>query len=103
MRNHTIRYIAGELIDVETGEVIALREGCTYAIQGDDAAFTVDNRAYSVAAIRSTHANAYAPWTEREDKELLQLHAHGATIKSLSEHFCRQTGAIQSRLRKLKR
>lgn len=50
---------------------------------------------------KELHANAYAQWSENEDKELKRLHEQGFQIKDLSIIFQRNTGSISSRLKKL--
>ena len=46
------------------------------------------------------YRNAYEPWTEDLDQELLEF-SKSLTTKELALHFKRRTGAITSRLRKL--
>lgn len=50
---------------------------------------------------KELHANAYAQWSENEDKELKRLYEQGFQIKDLSIIFQRNTGSISSRLKKL--
>ena len=47
------------------------------------------------------YRNAYTPWTETDDKQLIKLHSEGRSIDQLAKHFKRQRGGIQSRLSKL--
>lgn len=56
---------------------------------------------YSVYACRQEFPNAYAPWTDNDDTELLSLWGEGATVEELAEHFRRKPGAIHSRMKKL--
>ena len=56
---------------------------------------------YSVYACRQEFPNAYAPWTDNDDAELLSLRGEGATVEELAEHFRRKPGAIHSRMKKL--
>ena len=56
---------------------------------------------YSVYAFRQDFPNAYTPWTENDDAELLSLWGEGATVDELAEHFQRKPGAIHSRIKKL--
>ena len=56
---------------------------------------------YSVYACRQEFPNAYAPWTDNDDAELLSLWGEGATVEELAEHFRRKPGAIHSRMKKL--
>ncbi len=50
---------------------------------------------------KALYANAYAPWTEAEDKKLLELYSMGKSIAELCEIFERNKGAIRSRIKKL--
>ena len=56
---------------------------------------------YSVYACRQEYPNAYLPWTEEDDLELTRLWCEGMTVKALSAHFQRKSGAIRSRIEKL--
>lgn len=56
---------------------------------------------YSVYACRQEFPNAYSPWTNNDDAELLALWGEGATVEELAEHFQRKPGAIVSRIKKL--
>ena len=48
-----------------------------------------------------TSANAYKPWSEADDKKLLELHKAGNTNAKIAKEFNRTSGAIQKRLKKL--
>lgn len=50
---------------------------------------------------KQLYNNAYAPWTEEEEKALLYLHKQGKKISELTEIFQRNAGAIRSRLKRL--
>lgn len=50
--------------------------------------------------MREKHPNAYKPWKEIEDKQLLNLWADGKDIKQLSAKMGRHQGSIRSRLKK---
>jgi hypothetical protein len=58
-------------------------------------------KAYEVAALRQTHAKAYAPWTETEEQDLRQRYASGEKIDAIAASLGRKPGAIRSRLKKL--
>lgn len=58
-------------------------------------------KAYSVEEIRKDHKNAYQPWTQEDDEELEQMHQEGKTIKEMMERFGRNSGSINSRLKKI--
>lgn len=50
---------------------------------------------------RNLPNNAGKPWSEKEDKELIELFDSGKSIEELSSIHQRTRGAIQSRLLKL--
>ncbi len=50
---------------------------------------------------KELYANAYAQWSENDDKELRRLYKQGIQVKDLSIIFQRNTGSINSRLKKL--
>ena len=50
---------------------------------------------------KQLYSNAYAPWTEEEEQDLIFHYKQGKTISELIEIFQRNEGAIRSRLKKL--
>ncbi len=56
---------------------------------------------YEVAALRETHAKAYAPWTETEENDLKRRHQAGKSVDAIAVQLGRKPGAIRSRLKKL--
>ena len=58
-------------------------------------------KAYEVAALRESHAQAYAPWTETEENDLKRRYHAGETVDAIAERLGRKPGAIRSRLKKL--
>ena len=60
-----------------------------------------DGKTYSVEKIRETHQQAYLPWTAEDDNKLELLFCEGKKVKELAEIFVRNTGAINSRIKKL--
>ncbi|MBS0645165.1 MAG: DUF3276 family protein [Verrucomicrobia bacterium] len=60
-----------------------------------------DGKTYSVEKIRETHQQAYLPWTAEDDNKLELLFCEGKKVKELAEIFGRNTGAINSRIKKL--
>lgn len=58
-------------------------------------------KAYTLEEKRAKHPNAYRPWTKEDDDKLQQLFASGTNISELCKIFCRNLGAITSRLNKL--
>lgn len=67
----------------------------------DGSKTTKKDKAYSVNEIRKKHKDAYAPWTTDLDDELTIMFCEGASVKDISLHFGRTTGAIRSRIKKL--
>jgi ATP-dependent DNA helicase PIF1 len=58
-------------------------------------------KSYEVAAMRETHAKAYAPWTTAEENDLVLRHHQGETVDAIASRLGRKPGAIRSRLKKL--
>ena len=58
-------------------------------------------KSYEVAAMRESHAKAYAPWTTAEENDLVLRHSQGQPIDAIAASLGRKPGAIRSRLRKL--
>lgn len=59
------------------------------------------SKAYDVQEIRKRHPKAYAPWTDEEDRKLLEKCKIRMSPKELVKIFGRQPGAIRLRLEKL--
>jgi F-box protein, helicase, 18 len=53
------------------------------------------------AEIRSTHKDAYKPWTDDLDCELTEMYCEGRMVEELAIYFGRTKGAIYSRIKKL--
>lgn len=49
---------------------------------------------------KQLHANAYAPWTDEEERTLRFLYHQGKSIKELAFILQRNEGSIRSRLKK---
>jgi hypothetical protein len=47
------------------------------------------------------HPNAYAPWTQEQEQQLLDLHESGASIREIARRLGRRSGGITARLEKL--
>ena len=56
---------------------------------------------YSVYACRQEHPKAYDPWSEEDDRLLVEMWHDGVAVDDLAMHFGRKRGAIISRLKKL--
>ncbi|WP_139199955.1 hypothetical protein [Curtobacterium sp. MCBA15_008] len=68
----------------------------------DDASGQVDDRAYSVEAIRQDHPQAYARWESADESALLAMADAGMTPDEIGRILGRQPGGISSRLAKLR-
>ena len=60
-----------------------------------------EKKAYLVEEARKKHKDAYTPWTPVLDDELTVMYCEGKNVKVMTGHFCRTTGAIESRIKKL--
>jgi len=58
-------------------------------------------KAYSVEDIRENYPNAYRPWDEGEDKNLVDHYLSGRSVTEIAVTLGRKKGAIYSRLAKL--
>ena len=56
---------------------------------------------FSVYAARQEHPNAYDPWTDEADSELVQMWEEGKSVTEIADHFGRKSSAIISRMKKL--
>nr|WP_294859323.1 UvrD-helicase domain-containing protein [uncultured Fluviicola sp.] len=61
----------------------------------------IPQKSYSVEEFRTRHKDAYKPWTSEFDIQLSEMFIEGTSIKNLSTHFGRTSGAIRSRISKL--
>lgn len=58
-------------------------------------------RTLSFNATRELYPNYLKPWTEKDDQELMRMHAEGVSLKKLAHHFGRNEGAVRARIEKL--
>jgi hypothetical protein len=56
----------------------------------------------NIAKAKEKYANAYEPWSKKEDAELALLYKQGKNTMTIAETLQRQPGAITIRLEKLK-
>lgn len=56
---------------------------------------------YSIYAARQEHPNAYDPWTEEMDAELVRMWSEGTSVSDIADHFGRKQSAIIVRMKKL--
>ncbi|MDJ0647468.1 MAG: hypothetical protein QNJ60_02075 [Xenococcaceae cyanobacterium MO_188.B19] len=59
------------------------------------------HKTYSIEDIKQEYSRAYEKWTKEEEETLIDKFDSGLSIKEIAEILERQTGAINSRLRKL--
>ncbi len=58
-------------------------------------------KTFSVELARTKYGEAYKPWTPEQDEKLTQMFNNNNSDSEIIKHFCRNAGAIRSRLRKL--
>ena len=58
-------------------------------------------KSYTLEEIRLKNKQAYMPWTDELDTELMVMFIEGRTQKDMAKHFGRTRGAIRSRIKKL--
>ncbi|MDQ5976982.1 MAG: helicase, partial [Patescibacteria group bacterium] len=51
--------------------------------------------------IRKTHAQAYRPWTEKEEAQLRRLFNRGMPVREIATVLGRQVGGVRSRMKRL--
>lgn len=60
-----------------------------------------ESREDRVARVRRQHRNAFEPWTDLEDKLVVDEFRRGSPIAAMARTFGRPPGAIRMRLQKL--
>ena len=73
----------------------------TYTVHGSYGTPTSPTKSYDVDAIRTTHPQAYKPWTDEEEDELTRLYHAGCSTMDMAARLGRQPGGIRSRLNRL--
>ncbi len=58
-------------------------------------------KAYSISEVRKKYENAYRPWNEEDEIQLINLSNEGKKAKEIGDILGRNEGAILSRLRKI--
>ncbi len=58
-------------------------------------------KTYDKEALRTTHKEAYKPWTSQMDDELVIMYGDGIGMSELASEFGRTKGAVWARIRKL--
>jgi len=82
-------------------EELAGRQAAFLEACGASRAEASATKSYDVAALRESHGQAYAPWTEDEEQDLRRRHQAGESVGAIAEKLGRKPGAIRSRLKKL--
>ncbi len=59
------------------------------------------NWAEKLEKMRHEYPNAYTPWTDSDDEQLLKLFGKGKKVTELTHEFGRHPGSIRARLKKL--
>ena len=54
-----------------------------------------------IAKAKEKYANAYEPWSEKDDAELTLFHKQGSSMENITKSLQRQPGAIKARLERL--
>ncbi len=62
---------------------------------------TTTSRTQIIEKAKQSHANAYEPWTKKDEADLALLYTEGKTNDELSTHFQRHPKAITARIEKL--
>ena len=62
---------------------------------------SVKSKTPNIQEIKKTHKQAYEPWSDEADAELVMQFRQGKTIEELSEISGRTKGAIRSRINRL--
>jgi len=55
----------------------------------------IKEKAYSLAERRTTHQDAYKPWTTELDKQLKNLYDSGASVSQMAEHLDRTNKTVK--------
>ena len=93
----TLSFILVDLGRKELEERLFYKFSPKYSIKGKRGM----PKSYTLSDKREEHKQAYLPWSNEDDLNLLQLYKEGKTLAELAEKFGRNKGAIESRLKKL--
>lgn len=69
--------------------------------KNSDSEGATKEKSYTLEEVRLKNKQAYMPWTDELDTELMVMFIEGKTQKEMSIHFGRTRGAISSRIKKL--
>ena len=95
--NRFVELICKHIVETPAPEQAA----ATPISEGEKEEQTVETGISYMEQQKPKYANAYAPWTEEEERLLRKLHGEGKTVTELVGILQRNKGAIRSRLRKL--
>ncbi len=62
---------------------------------------TNSSQSQLMEAAKKKYANAYEPWSKKDEADLAMMYSEGKTIEEMSNKFQRQPGAINARVEKL--
>ncbi len=78
-----------------------LRKRLTISENNSDIEGATKEKSFTLEEARLKNKQAYMPWTDELDTELMVMFIEGRTQKEMAKHFGRTSGAIRSRIKKL--
>ncbi|NLA62919.1 MAG: hypothetical protein GX857_06790 [Bacteroidales bacterium] len=78
-----------------------LRKRLTISENNSDIEGATKEKSFTLEEARLKNKQAYMPWTDELDTELMVMFIEGRTQKEMGKHFGRTSGAIRSRIKKL--
>ncbi len=78
-----------------------LRKRLTISENNSDIEGATKEKSFTLEEARLKNKQAYMPWTDELDTELMVMFIEGKTQKEMAKHFGRTSGAIRSRIKKL--
>lgn len=94
-----LRGISGEDLALKQAQFLRKAGGSLKEQSGE--AKPAGSSKYDLSSVRKSHPNAYRPWSEEEETDLLRYFGENRTIADIAALLRRQKGGIRSRLRKL--
>ncbi len=77
-----------------------LTEQAKKRLETDEAPAKTGGWSGRLAQMRTSHPNAFKPWSKADDAKLQQLYRDGEGVAAMSQTFGRQAGSIRSRIKK---
>lgn len=78
-----------------------LRKRLTISENNSDIEGATKEKSFTLEEAILKNKQAYMPWTDELDTELMVMFIEGKTQKEMAKHFGRTSGAIRSRIKKL--